>query len=144
MRRWRRRKEKDEVCDGGEERWKGNRSDKPNMQECAGGLFWVSGERKTWEKYGETGRGGETSFRGEWTPRILTRLFSCALLVMRACFTYLFNSTQHVYSVAMYQWRESGASTAELAGSAMGENEGEGTTAANFQQKQEGRFQVTP
>ncbi|KAH0614905.1 uncharacterized protein H6S33_000541 [Morchella sextelata] len=52
--------------------------------------------------------------------------------------------TQHVYSVAMYQWRESKTSTAELAGSAMEENGGEGTTAANFQQKQEGRFQVTP
>jgi hypothetical protein len=143
MRRWRWRKEKDEVCDGGEERWKGNRSDKPNMQECAGGLFWVSGERKTWEKYGETGRGGKRLF-GANRPQNPTGFFSCALLVMRACFTYLFNSTQHVYSVAMYQWRESKTSTAELAGSAMEENGGEGTTAANFQQKQEGRFQVTP
>lgn len=52
--------EKDEVDDddgeAAEEGWKGTDLTS-QMQEGAGGLFWVSGERKTWEKYGETGRG---------------------------------------------------------------------------------------
>lgn len=48
--------EVDDDGEAAEEGWKGTDLTS-QMQEGAGGLFWVSGERKTWEKYGETGRG---------------------------------------------------------------------------------------
>lgn len=58
--------------EGGEERWKGSRSDKPNMQECAGGAFLGFGKAKNVEKiWGDRKRGGKRLFgaNGPQNPR---------------------------------------------------------------------------
>lgn len=82
-----REEEKDEVGDDdGEaaEGWKGT----SQMQEGAGGLFWVPGEQKTWEKYGETGRGENHHLGGEWTPE-LPQYLLCRTARTRALLTRL-------------------------------------------------------
>lgn len=62
----------------GKEGRDGGRREKPcdpNARRC-GGFFWVSGEGKTWEKYGEIGRGEKR--RGERETPDIAFSIKCA------------------------------------------------------------------
>lgn len=113
--------EKDEVDDDDDdgeaaEGWKGTDLTS-QMQEGAGGAFLGSGRAKNvGEIWGDRKRGNPSS-GGVNGPQNSPGI---SVLVMQngahACFTHSFNSTQHVYSVVMYQWREPNRTSTAAAG----------------------------